>query len=36
MNSEFEKELHLLLSDGLKTNPLRIEVTTTLQKGGLH
>ena len=25
MNSEFEKELHLLLNDGLKTNPLRIE-----------
>ena len=25
MNSEFEKELDLLLHDGLKTNPLRIE-----------
>lgn len=25
MNSEFEKELHQLLNDGLKTNPLRIE-----------
>lgn len=25
MNSEFEKELDLLLHDGLKANPLRIE-----------
>ena len=32
MNTEFEKELDLLLTDGLKTNPLRLEYETKVHE----